>query len=333
MAVGGAGLVPGQLAQEGLGGGVVLPVDVPGDQRAPDLLVLGEAPVGLAQMRLDGGGVGLVGPLAEDAELEHRVGEDVGALLDGHVDLRQGLVPVAHVQRLGDEDLAGHDPVGRLLQEGRGARGGGLARRAVLALHRVAVVERQGDHPRLDRVGGRIGQGGVDHDAPVPLGLVPLPLLDGDGGERRAHVQVVGILLGQAQVLAVGLRDAALLGQDLGQVAPGLPMRAVIGEDVAELDGGAVEVARLAQLDAGIEERRGALLGGVAGRQHQGEGGGQEDARSHDGLVYLCRCGRVRSPVPARWVPARRVAVRARSGVGGRSRCLQAAAGDVMPPP
>ena len=123
-------------------------------------------------------------------------------------------------------------------------------------------------------------------DGAVPAQRVPRLLRNGDPAQRDADVGILGVLLGEAQVLREGAVRVALLEEHLGQRDTRLTVGTVVAEHVAELDRGARQVARLAQLHPGAEEVLRLLLRVLARGQEDHEAGqGDPTGQAHGNRV------------------------------------------------
>ena len=255
----------GGLAQEGLGLVGLVARHVKPDQRLLDRVVGGEPGDHVAQLGLD---LVVLGQPVQDPQA-HVVKRAVLRLrlkraVDGLQRLGIGLVGDVAV----DLDLAQDAVVGALLEQGEHPVEGGLARGAVLVLHGGAVGG--GGGQGLDP--GVLGRG-LDRGGGVAVEFVPLLIGKGHLAQGDAPVQIFGILFDQAQVLAVGLAQLALLAHDPGIGLARLAVRSVQVEDVAQLDQRAFHVILFEQGKRALVMALCAFLGTFAGRQrgHENE--------------------------------------------------------------
>ena len=251
-----------QRAQLGLGGGRVAGAEVPPRERPAHVGVVGEPLGHLGERGADRRVVAGLLDRGEPGEQQALVGGGAG---EPGLGLGAGAGGVAGLQPPGDRDEARRH-VARVLGErlrGHGERGLMLAGGEVEGRLEPA-------HPRI---GGKARVGELDMGAGV--GAVP-------EGERQLDElaecgDVVGRLLGQAQVLGERRLRLAAVAQQPGIGEPGGSVLRVQLEDVAELDLGPRRVAGGDERLGALEMRRGALLGAVAGGERQA--GGEEQRK------------------------------------------------------
>ena len=256
------GVGGGQRAQLGLGGGRVAGAEVPPRERPAHVGVVGEPLGHLGERGADRRVVARLLDRGEPGEQQALVGGGAG---EPGLGLGAGAGGVAGLQPPGDRDEARRH-VARVLGErvrGHGERGLMLAGGEVEGRLEPA-------HPRI---GGEARVGELDVGAGV--GAVP-------EGERQLDElaecrDVVGRLLGQAQVLGERRLRLAAVAQQPGIGEPGGSVLRVQLEDVAELDLGPRRVAGGDERLGALEMRRGALLGAVAGGERQA--GGEEQRK------------------------------------------------------
>ena len=257
-------------------------------------VVPGEALHHVLQLRLD---LVVAPQLVEHPQPLHVKHLGVRRLGNGRVDGRQRAGPVLLAQQVGDHHPAGDGQVRALLEQRLGDLHRQIGDRLVLVAQRVAVIQ-----PGAHRLDHRILGGQLFGDLQMARGLVPVVQLGRKPGQRPAALEVLGILLDQAQILADGGADiaAALLDLRIGQ--PRALVIAVELEDVAELDQRPVDLALLDQGQALLVMLLGALLGGIAGRkQPEAQQDGHQDGEVSDHVLvseYVKNGPRIREASP-----------------------------------
>ena len=252
------------LAQEGLGAVLVALRQEKAQIGLGDLPVLGKEPRGGGELLAE---LLLVVHLREDADAQAPELRLVGAERE----------PVVHQRQRGLGAALAHDAVDHHQPRGgdggivrqRGARGlrglgpGGV----VLGLQRVPVGERGGGGAQARVLGGELEPG-----LRMAAHLVPVAPVHGDQRQRAARLDVVGILLDEAQVVAIGARIVAVRDQELGIGGARVAVESVEVEDVPELELGAHRIVRRDQPQRLLVVGLGALLGALAGgEQREGE--------------------------------------------------------------
>ncbi len=251
----------GDAAEIGLRPVDVAALEVPGDERFPHVLVGREARGHRLQLGADARHVVLPREELELGDLKLQV---VRAERDRVLDLGERIGRGGAVQHPVDHHAQRHDVVGGRAQHPARGVGGIAGGVGVAGDAGLAVVERRGERLVAGRVGGE-----RDRGAAVPLGLLPVAGVDGELGEDLARLELVGVLLDEAQVLAVGLLQVAALDHHLSIGEPGRLVGAVVLEDVAELDERAVGVAGLQEREPGLVVALGLLGPALAARERQ----------------------------------------------------------------
>ena len=160
----------------------------------------------------------------------------------GAVNLGQGGLRVGAAGQMINQHAQGDAAVGGCGQEDAGlfarlGAGGGIA-----VHHGLTVVQRQGYGAHAGGIGRQ-----PDCLAAMTFGFGPIPTGDGQFRQRPAHVGGIGILLDQAQILAVGFLHIALFQDGIGIGLAGFFMKAVVFENIAEFHQGAVGVSGFQQ--------------------------------------------------------------------------------------
>ena len=274
---GGRGI--GQFAQKGLGLVGLAFGQMKADQIGLGLAVVGEPGDGGAQMRLDGGLVAAFGQQRQPLQVPLRI---VGLQFQHARGQPVGLGQVARIGRPVQQDAHQHRIVGAGSGHAGRFLGQGLARLFVLGQGGGAITAGQIQNLNLGVLGGDLdGAGGV------ALELLGFLAVEGHARQGDPGRQVVGILFGQAQILAIGLARVAPGPIGVGQGLAGLVMGALDVENVAELHDGAVHVAFFQQLQAGLVIFLGPLGRGLASGKRQaeadGKGGGQKETQAPPG--------------------------------------------------
>ena len=280
VALGVLGGRAGLGAQKGLGAVEILPGDVPADQVGTDLLVLGEHLVHLLEL-----GPQRVLVVQPRQELGAQHVELVGGrrVPERGIGLFQRPGGVFLAQQRVDHHPARRDRGGIVGQHRAGQFHGGRLAVGIAGQDGGAIGQGRGDRPGADAVGvqrhGRFA---------VADRLVPVAPLQRHQRQRLARLDGVGILLDQAQVLAVGLGDVAALHLQPGVERARLLVEPVVVEDVAQLDQGAVGVVLFQVGQRGLVEALGLFLFALAsGEQGGGEKKGGQKAEYSDHITCL----------------------------------------------
>ena len=253
----------GQSAHEILGlVGLVLRQVEP-DQIGLGIVVVGKAVDGGQKLRLGPRHVALFHQQRQPLAIAQAV---VGLQVQQFLDQRSGpvqiVVPSRLVQRHAEQDHV----IGTLCQQGPDLGGDGFAGRILFRLAGLAIAHRQIEDMDIGIVWGQFHR-----PRRVAFEFIQIAAVEGHPGQRDPDRQIVGILFGQTQILAVGAAQIALFHQRLGQGLAGLVMGALDIEDIAELDDGAVRIARGQQIEAGLVIFRRLFFRGFAACQRQGQ--------------------------------------------------------------
>ncbi|WP_371039450.1 hypothetical protein [Rhodosalinus sp. FB01] len=208
--------------------------------------------------------------LFERAEADGVEAAVEGVLRDGRVDFRERALPVLAAHEIVDEKAPGERRVGVGLDHRARRLEGGHAIRVGALQQRRAVVE-----VGLDRADQQVLGREVDGHLSVALDLVPVVHLEREAGERAPALEVLGVLLDEAQVVAVGALQVAARLLDVGHEQPRLLVAAVELEDVAQFHEGAGVVTLRVERHGVFVMLSDLLFGGLAGGQ--GERGQAQD--------------------------------------------------------
>ena len=264
----------GQPAQEILGPVGLVSRQVEADQIGLGLGIVGEILDRGAKLGLDARHVALFHQQRQLLAIAQTV---VGLQFQQLPDQRPGPVHVIGPSGLIQRDAKQQHILRTILQQAVGLVGQGLAGGLVPGLVGLLVTHRQAEDTGIGIVGGQFDGAGR-----MAAEFIQVAALEGHPRQRDPGRQIVGILFGQAQILAVGAAGIALACQGFGQGLAGLVVIALDVEDVAELHDGAVQIACGHQVETGLVIFGRLLGGGFASGQRQGQahrqGGGQDQA-------------------------------------------------------
>ena len=129
----------------------------------------------------------------------------------------------------------------------------------VLPLARITVIDKE--HQRL--VFGDLRRNLIDRCA-VACHLVEISHIQRDFGQQPAHINGIGILFNQTQVLPVGLADIAAFQYEIRVQPTRLAMEHVVVKNVPQLDQGALNIALFQKLKCRLIVGLGALFAALA---------------------------------------------------------------------
>ena len=267
----------------------VLRVDPGAQERLGPVLVAfrqHEAQVGLGDLPVLGKELGRLGELGAEGFLVLHAGEDADpeppelalVLVERQpvIDQREGRVGPPLAQDAVDHHETGRRERGVVRQHRAGGLRRGRGRGVVLGGGRVAIGQR-GGRGAQPRIVGRGREPGLR----VAAHLVPVAPVHRQQRQGAPGVQVVGILLDQPQIVAVGARVVAVRHEQLGIGLARVAVKAVQVEHVPEFELGTHRIARGDQPERFLIVRLGPLLRALAGRQ-EGEGeDGKGTAKGH----------------------------------------------------
>ena len=234
-----SGQIACQLAQEGFGAVDVALGHVPGDQGTAHLGVVGKAFD--HDLKLRAGACGIA-RLRQNAQLCAVHIQRRRVQRQRAVNLGQGGLRVGGRGQVINQHAQGDAAVGGRGQDGAGLFGRLGAGGRIAVQHGLTVAQRQGYGAHAGGIGGQ-----PDRLGAVAFSLGPVATGDGQFSQSLAYVGGVGILLDQAQILAISLLHIALFQDCIGIGFAGFLVKAVVFEDIAEFHQGAVGVSGLQQ--------------------------------------------------------------------------------------
>ena len=234
-------------------------LDVEGQQRLLDLRVLREHADGVLQL---GAQVVDIAEAVQNAETEAVEFIFLGRGFDGLLKLAQRLFPLLLAHQVIDQDLAGRNEAAVLFQQLTRLDHTGLHSRIVLGVHRREVLLRVVQGHRFEV--GRLDFEGLLR---MLLELGHVVVFQCHLRERDLRLEVLRLLFGDGQVLAVGRPVVAAVAQDTGKGKARGHVLVVELERVPQFDGGAFDVALVDKFKTALEVLFGPLFRAVAGRE------------------------------------------------------------------
>ena len=104
----------------------------------------------------------------------------------------------------------------------------------------------------------------------MPVQLVPTIKKEGHLGEYNPALEIIGVLLGQAEILTISAPAVAFFKLQLGHGSTRIRMITIQVEDIAQLHHGAIYIAFRDKRNGILEMLLGPFLGRLAGGQEQG---------------------------------------------------------------
>ena len=265
------GLAGGWLklgAQEILGIPGPVARHIPTHQRAANAVVVREKIDHVAHLRLD-----RRRPVqtVQHPQSQHVKLASLGLRGDRGVEPGQRGWPVAAKQQVVDHHPVGDDLVRRDVQKRRGVLRNFARAGHVLIAPRLAIGQCQ-----LDPADQRVGLTRRDQragDVDMAAGGRPIAQNQRQTRGLPLRLQIVGLRLGQAAILAIGAGGVAPILLQAGHQAARLYVIGLQLKDIAQLDDRARDIALFNQLDTALKMLVGALFGGLAGAQCQNANG------------------------------------------------------------
>src|SRR6056297_493329 len=109
----------------------------------------------------------------------------------------------------------------------------------------------------------------------MALEFLPVISIEGHLGQRHTALEILGILLDEAQILPIGLGKVTTFAHGKGVERSSVAMERVVVEDPAQIDESQIDLALFHGRQRGLVVPLGAFLGTLAGGEGEDENKGK----------------------------------------------------------